>query len=361
MNIVSTAMTYLTPMIVNKIASSLGVNNALVNTAIGAILPTILAAFAGKAATPAGASALASTLSQQDPNLLSSFAGMLGGAGQNTLISKGSSALSGLLGGQATSALAGAVGKFAGVDSSASSNLIGMLAPLVMGSLAQTQKSSGLDAGGLAKLLDSQKGNIAAAIPPGFSDLLKGTGLLDSVSGAMKTATAAPAAPKMGMPRMPPMPDAPAFNWMPWAAGAAALLGAFYIFNGMKPAPVAVAPVPAQVAVPAPAAAANTVDAIDQAKKLIGGLTSTFGGIKDEATAKAALPQLTSSSSALDALSKLTDGLAPDAKTTVINMITSAVPQLKPLIDAALKIPGADAVLKPVCEAILAKMTGFGK
>ena len=226
MNLVSTAMQFLTPMITNKIASSLGMNNAVVATAIGAILPTLLAAFAGKASTPAGASALSSALSQQDPNLLGSFAGMLGGAGQNALISNGTSALSGLLGGSATNALAGAVGKFAGVDTSASSNLIGMLAPVLMGQLAHTQKSSGLDAGGLAKMLEGQKGNIAAALPPGFSDLLKGTGLLDSVAGSMKapTAPAAPAA-RMEAPRMPSMPPAPAFNWMPWAAGAVALAG----------------------------------------------------------------------------------------------------------------------------------------
>ena len=60
-------------------------------------------------------------------------------------------------------------------------------------------------------------------------------------------------------------------------------------------------------------------------------------------------------------LSKLTGGLAPDSRTIVINAITSALPQLKPLIEAALKIPGADAILKPVCDAILAKMMAFGK
>ena len=235
MNLVATAMQFLTPMITNKIASALGMNNAMVSTAIGAILPTILAGLAGKASTPSGASALSSALSQQDPNLLGSFAGMLGGAGQNALISGGTQALSGLLGGSTTSALAGAVGKFAGIDSSASSNLIGMLAPVVMGTLAQTQKSQGLDAGGLARMLEGQKANIAAALPAGFSVLLKGTGLLDSVAGSMKTA-AAPAA-RMGAPRMPSMPAAPAVNWMPWAAGAAVLAGGYFLLTGKPMAP----------------------------------------------------------------------------------------------------------------------------
>ena len=54
MNLVSTMMQFLTPMITNKIASSLGINNAMATTAINAILPTILAGLAGRAGTPAG-------------------------------------------------------------------------------------------------------------------------------------------------------------------------------------------------------------------------------------------------------------------------------------------------------------------
>jgi hypothetical protein len=362
MNIVSTIMQFLTPMITNKIASSLGMNNTIVNTAIGALLPSILAGLVGKASTPAGAAALSSTLANQDSNLLGSFAGMLGGAGQNALVNNGTSALSGLLGGSATNALTGALGKFAGVDQKASGSLIGMLTPVILGQLAQTQKSSGLDAGGLAKMLDGQKGNISAAIPSGFADLLKGSGLLDSVGGTAKVAT-----PSMDAPRMPSVPAAPSFNWIPWAVGAVALATAFFVF-GNKTAPVAVSPA-AKVTTPAtptvvtpavPAVAANT-EALDQAKKLISGLTSTLGGIKDEASAKAALPQLTSSSTALDMLTKLTGGLAPAAKSPVIAMVEAAIPQLKPLIEAALKIPGAEAVLKPVLEGIMTKMTGFSK
>ena len=363
MNIVSTVMQFLTPMITNKIASSLGINNSLATTAIGALIPAILAGLAGKAGTPAGASALADVLGKQDPGLLGSFAGMLGGAGQNALITNGTSALSGLLGGSSTNALAGAVAKFAGVDSGISSNLIGMLAPVVVGSLAQTQKSSGLDAGGLAKMLDGQKGNIAAALPAGFGDLLKGSGLLDSVAGQMRTA--APSAPKVEMPKMPSMPDAPSFNWMPWAAGAAGLLALFWAFGGgnNKPAPLpaAVEKAAAPAAPAAAPAAASATQAMDEAKKIFGGLTGTLGNIKDAATAQAALPQLTASSTALDGFSKLAASFAPDTKTQIKALVAATMPQLSPMVDTVLKIPGAEAILKPVLDAIMSKMTGLSK
>ena len=364
MNLVSTIMQFLTPMITNKIASSLGINNSLATTAIGALIPAILAGLAGKAGTPAGASALADVLGKQDPGMLGSFAGMLGGAGQNALITNGTTALSGLLGGSSTNALAGAVSKFAGVDSGISSNLLGMLAPVLLGQLAQTQKSSGLDAGGLAKLLDGQKGNIAAALPAGFADLLKGSGLLDSVAGQMKAAApAAPAAPKMEMPKMPAMPDAPSFNWMPWAAGAAGLLALFWAFGGSnKPAPVPAAVEKAAApAAPAAAPAVSAAQAMDEAKKIFGGLTGALGNVKDAATAQAALPQLTASSTALDGFSKLAAGFTPDTKTQIKALVAATMPQLSPLVDTVLKIPGAEAILKPVLDAIMSKMTGLSK
>ena len=358
MNLVSTMIQFLTPMIVNKIASSLGMSNAMATTAIGALLPSILAGLTGKASTPAGASALSSMLGQQDSNILGSFANMLGGSGQTSLISGGTSALSSLLGGSATNALSGAIGKFTGASSQQSSNLMGMLAPVVLGSLAQTQKSSGLDANGLASMLQGQKANIAAAMPAGFSQLLGGSGLLDSISDQMKGASPTAAPAKYDIPRTP---EAPEFNWMPWAAGGVALLGLIWAFSGNKTAPT---PTPAAIEkTTAPAVPASTpaTAAMDQAKSLIAGLSSSLGNVKDAATAQAALPQLTSSAAAIDVLSKTAGGLAPDAKSQLAALIGGAMPQLSQLMATVLKIPGAEAILKPVLDTITAKLTGLSK
>lgn len=350
-------MQFITPMIASRIASSLGISNSIVNTAIAAALPTILAALAGKASTPTGATALASALGQQDSNLLGNFANMLGGSGQSALVNGGTQALSGLLGGSSTNALTGALAKFTGASAQQSGSLIGMLAPVVLGSLAQTQKTGGLDAGGLAKLLDGQKANIAAAIPAGFSDLLGGSGLLDSIAGNLKAA-----APKAEMPRAPSVPSTPkasTLNWMPWAAGALALLGLFFVFNKPATAPKVAAPTatPAPVAAPVVSATAT----MDEAKKIFGGLASQLGNIKDAATAQSALPQLTASSTALDGLTKLAGSLAPDSKTQLKLLVSATMPQLSPLVDTVLKIPGAEAILKPVLDGILTKMTGLSK
>src|SRR5262249_14230408 len=122
---------------------------------------------------------------------LGSFAKMVGASGQSSLIEKGSQMLSSLLGGRDQTALAGAVGKYAGLGQNASGSLLGMLAPIVMGTIGQEQGTRSLDAGAITSLLSSQKNNIAAALPAGFANLLGGTGLLDSLGGAARTATAA--------------------------------------------------------------------------------------------------------------------------------------------------------------------------
>ena len=362
MNLVSTIMQFLTPMITNRIASSLGISNAMVSTAIGAILPAILAGLAGKASTPTGASALAAAVDQQDPGLLGSLTNMLGGAGQSAVINNGTSVLSSLLGGSATNALAGAVGKFAGVNPQQSSSLIGMLAPVIMGHLGQAQKAGGLDAGGLAKLLVGQKDNIAAAIPPGFAQLLGGSGLLDSIAGNLKNmaAPAAPRAPEPARPAAPAVPEEPEFNWMPWAIGAAALL-ALYMFLA-KPAPAPVPPAAEKAAAPAstPAVAAAS-DAMNQAKSVVSGLTSALGNIKDVATAQAAVPQLASTSTALDTLGKLSSSLSPEIRAQIASYIAGAMPQIAPLVAIVLKIPGAEAILKPILDAVMVKLTTLSK
>jgi Bacterial protein of unknown function (DUF937) len=360
MNIVSTAMQFLTPMITNKIASALGISPGLVTTAIGALIPGLLGGIVSKSATPAGAGSLFDLLGKQDPNLLGSFASMLGGPGQQSMISGGTNAMSSLLGGSATSALAGAVGKFAGIDGAQSNNLMGMLAPVLLGQLAQTTKSSGLDASGLAKMLDGQKSNIAAALPGGFASMLGGSGLLDGVTGSVKAA--APTVPKVEMPKMPSMPSSEGFNWMPWAGGAAALAALFYLFGGMGSSKPPVVVAPAKTTAPAVAVSpAAATEALAQARSIVAGLTTSLGGIKDAATAQAALPQLTASSTGLDTLTKLAGTLSPEMRTPITAMIASALPSLAPMIANVLKIPGAEAILKPVLDGIMTKMTGLSK
>ena len=99
-----------------------------------------------------------------------------------SLIEKGSSLLTSLLGGHDQSALAGAIGKFAGLGQDGGRSLLGMLTPIVVGLIGK-QIGPRLDVGSLTGLLSSQKEEIAQALPAGMGKLRGGTGLLDSLAG----------------------------------------------------------------------------------------------------------------------------------------------------------------------------------
>ncbi len=182
-NLVATITKVFTPELLARIASALGLDQAAVQKAVTAGVPGLLAALTSLVAKPGGAAKLSDTVAEQQPGILTSIANAIGGSGQKALIDTGLGALSSLLGGSTTSALTSAVSKFAGIGDGASKGLMGVLGPLVMGVLGQQQRASGLDASGMARLLESQKDNIANALPSGFAKYLSGTGILDGIAG----------------------------------------------------------------------------------------------------------------------------------------------------------------------------------
>ena len=190
-NLVSLVMQFLTPDLVGRIATALGFDRNKVQSAISGAVPALLAAFNDVATQPGGAQKLADAARQQTGSL-GNFASVLAAGGQSSLLEKGSQMLSSLVGGQNQNALTDAVAKFTGLGQGASGSLLGMLAPIVMGTIGQHQSAAGaLDANSIAKLFAGQKDNFAAALPSGFGSLLSGTGLLSSLGDAARTATAA--------------------------------------------------------------------------------------------------------------------------------------------------------------------------
>ena len=370
MNIVSTIMSFLGPMIINKIAANLGVNQGIAGKAISAVVPAILAGLIGKSSTPAGAGALASILGKQDTGILGNLGNLIGGAGQQSMVDSGNNVLGSLLGGSSASALTNAVGKFAGLGNSQSSSLMGMLAPVVLGGLAQTSKASNLDAAGLASMLAGQKNNVQAAMPAGFSDLLSGSGLLDGLSGAAKSA-----AVDTGQRQVSNVTNSTGGSSMMRYVLPAALaaLGFIWFTSGNKDK--AMEKPAAPMATPAaPAAPMALPSAADLAKKVMPGvelpgqvgsildtLKGALGDVKDEATAKTALPKF---QDVLGQLTKAKDAavaLPAPARDPVMAMLKTSMPPIASLIEKALLIPGVSGVLKPVLDNISSTLTAMGK
>lgn len=376
MNLVSLIMQFLAPTIINKLSSSLGLGQGIAGKAIAAAIPAILAGLAGSASKPGGATSLANAVAKQDGGLLGNFANMLGGGGQQSMIDNGSNILSSLLGGSQTGALAGALGKFAGMNDGQSKSLLGALAPVVLGTLAKEQKSNGLDAGGLANLLMGQKDNIASALPAGFSSLLQGSGLLDSLGGAVNrpaahTPTATPAARTVDVSE----PASSGMGILKYLIPLALAAGLIYMLAGRgadhsdvktvapvkveKPAPTAAAPAEKAAAPVVPAVPG--VDLAGTANGAIEALKNALAGVKDEATAKSSLPKLQEIAAQIEKLKGTAMALPADARHPLVVMISGVMPGLASMIDKALALPGVGAVLKPVLDQIAGNLGAIAK
>jgi hypothetical protein len=181
-NLVAEVAEILSPALVSRIASALGLNQTSTQKAIVAAIPALLASLISYVSTPQGATKLNEVVRKQEPGMLSSLASAIGEPGQKALIDQGSSVLTSLLGGKTLSALSGALGQYAGTGEGSSKNLLGILGPVVLGVLGREQRDKGLDAAGLANLLTSQKNNVAAALPSGFSKYLTQAGILDDAT-----------------------------------------------------------------------------------------------------------------------------------------------------------------------------------
>ncbi len=361
-NLVSIITQFLTPDMIAKIASAIGVDRSLVGKAVGAAVPGLLGSLVNASSTQDGARKIFDSVSQQPAGVLDSLASMIGGPGQKTLVDNGTGLLSSLLGGSATPALAGAVGKFAGLNEGASSSLLGMLAPVVMGTLGKQKAAAGLDASGMAQLLASQKSNISSALPTGFANLIGGSGLLGNIVPGV--ANAAQAARSTAQTAAADVTRAVKQNAMPgWVTWALPLLVvaalAWWFLGNRAPDVVQQTKTTAQQAVQT--LTAGGVDVGSTFQSTIANLRSGLAGVTDAASAQAALPKLQDAAAQLDKVSGVVNQLPAAGKTALAALIAAARPTLDELFNKVLAIPGVEAIAKPTIDGIRAKLDALAK
>ncbi len=159
---------------VRKIGQSIGADEASTGKAVGAALPLLLGALARNSQSPEGAQALHGAVSRDhDGGILDNVTQFLGsgdgGAGNGIL---------GHVLGNRRQAVEQGVGKASGLDASAVSRLLPMLAPLVMGAVGRSQRQANADPGALAGLLDTERSQVESQMPAlgGLARLLDSDG-----------------------------------------------------------------------------------------------------------------------------------------------------------------------------------------
>ena len=144
-----------------KISSQLGADENATKGAISASLPLLINALSRNASSDDGANALSNALSKDhDSGDLGNLQGFLGSSDT----SAGDGILRHVLGGK-QSAVQNGLSKSSGLDSSSVGKLMGMLAPLVMGTLGKVKKEKGLDTQGLAGFLGQERQAMESSEP----------------------------------------------------------------------------------------------------------------------------------------------------------------------------------------------------
>ena len=380
-NLVSVVMQFLTPDMIAKIASALGLDRNVAQKAITGAIPALLASFADVGSTPNGARQLTNALTQQSTSL-ESLKNLIGGTGQNSLAETGSNMLSGLFGGGTLDTMAQTIGKFAGIGEGTSKSMLGMLGPVVLGALGQQQRSTGLDASGLVSLLTSQKDQIAAAIPSGLASQLSAAGLIDGATGSLRSGAAAASAAGgrvaeaseraiygAGQAASAVASRTAVPQWPYWLVAAAVLGGlAWFAFGRSGEDTVAQVPPPATTRTAtgtvglAPAdLTVGGVNLANQINSSFGSIRTVLPGITDAASAEAALPKLREAAAQLNEVSSRATQLSPEGKSTLVKLIVAATPAINQMCDKVLATPGAGTIAKPAIDELRGKLDALAR
>jgi hypothetical protein len=229
---------------------------------------------------------------------------------------------------------------------------------------------SGLDAGGIANLLASQKDSIAKALPRGFAEQLSGTRILDSIGETWTgdTAAAARAAARARVPVDNRVSEVRAADTSagpaPWALAAlaiAAVAGLFWLLSGpqteqLADQTVTRAPVEGRaVSVPA----ISVAEVTQLASSSVDGLQTTLASITDASSASDALPKLRAMAADLDRLSTMAEKLPAEGKQQIAAVVTKAMPTINELCDKVLADPAAANVARPLVDSVRSKLSAL--
>ncbi|WP_293716981.1 MULTISPECIES: DUF937 domain-containing protein [unclassified Stenotrophomonas] len=146
-----------------QVSQQLGIDSQQASGAISAALPLLMGALGNNAAKPQGAEALFGALQNNHSGLdIGSVLGAVMGGG-NSPAANGAGILGHIFGGNQNRAETG-LAQATGLSPSSSSQLLKILAPIVMAYIAQRMSSGGqASAGGLAQILGQEKQQVAQA------------------------------------------------------------------------------------------------------------------------------------------------------------------------------------------------------
>ena len=376
MNLVDLVTSQLTGDVLGKLAGLTGANESQTRSATNAAVPALLSAFGKLASTNSGANTLASSLGGLDLKTLGNLAGLLGGSQASGLGSIGGSLLSSLLGNNLGS-LVGTIASFAGMQPGIMKTLLTYLAPIVLGTVANSFKGAKPDAAGLMRLFSEQQDNIKAALPRGLSLADFDTTSASPRRGEETRGVHRHEEPASAFPSWLPLLLLPLLGlvgWWLWPKPAPAPRAVVVNETVRREGPVVVdrkevmelegKKVVADAVEETIELAPGVAEALKVGENLtglFGNLGKVLGGVTDEASARSAIPQLTEFAPVLESLQKSTVALPEAGRSTIAELVLKNMGGLQKVIDTVMAIPGVKEILGPTVTPMIETLSKLGK
>ena len=180
----------LSDVVVDRISDLVGLDRSNTTSAVGNLLPGLLAGVINRGSDEGGSGMLMDLISNNDlgEGVLDNFTDILGGGERSSnFMNMGLDLLSSIFGGRDSSML-GQLASLAGLGREKSNGLLSILAPLALSQIGKLVKSKGFNAGGLMSFLLGQKDHVKAALPAGFAAF---SDMGDKAEEVVRTAAAA--------------------------------------------------------------------------------------------------------------------------------------------------------------------------
>lgn len=373
MNIIELIESHLDDRFTQAATSETGLSADETRTTTRAAIPALLASLLSAVSKPAGSKALGSVL--KDQSLFGNLSSMLTGSGSHSMVSTGIGALTPLLGEGKLSSLVNAIGGFSGIGANQSRSLIGMLFPVIMGVLGREERSGGApSADGIARLLKSQKREIADAMPASVASSLRSTGILDALEAEpaprrrAETATATASTPRYASTPQRPTERRRGWFW-PAAAGLVALalvVWGLTRLGGDEPdrriATDTTTDDTTDLAAIAPSDIDLNVGGVDLRQELTGVVdraTQSLRGVTDAQSAEAALPTLSELNDDLDDMMPMVDRLPDPARNAFADLARTNHGRLAAEINRIESIPAVPDGVKQAIRELDGKLQSF--
>ncbi|MEM6317194.1 MAG: DUF937 domain-containing protein [Bacteroidota bacterium] len=172
-NLIDLLQGQLSDGLIEQLSNQIGAPKQQTRTAADSILSSLIGGLAKNAQKPGGAEAIANALERDhDGSLLDNLNDLIGGGQSpniNSRAANGSGILKHVLGGK-QGGIMDMVSQISGLEQNKTSNLMAMLAPIVMGMLGKQKRQQGMDAGGIASILagalgqQKQQGGMATSL-----------------------------------------------------------------------------------------------------------------------------------------------------------------------------------------------------